>query len=457
MLTNKNRFLTLVLIFLTGYVGLALQLMVLRQVSHFVGSTTAITSIVIGIYLGAMTVGYFIGTKKLNININKTVSFSFLAIAVLTILACSFPLLSYYWGLMTVDKIHSPIIQTFIYSLLFMSVAPLLSGFNTAALSHNMHESERNNTGIILGVGTIGSVLGSLVTTLIFMALLGVNYTILLTVALAGIGAYIAHRKRWILATGIAILAIAWMFNNDGILYKRYRIVSNNDVNTVAVIESLEGRYLLIESALHSYISDDGKRAADYIDYINNHFVYSIRGGTPKEILVLGAGGFTLGNLDDHNNYTFVDIDRALKNISEKHFLKNKLSDNKRFLVQDAGQFLRTDGIDYDLIVMDVFSRWTIPESAITLEFMENMKKRLRPGGIIVINTIANPMFGDEFSKKLDNTMRMAFPHNLSRQIVGPYDGWPPDNYANILYIWNNVPNSGKIYNANKNFTVYDK
>ncbi|MCL2749151.1 MAG: fused MFS/spermidine synthase [Alphaproteobacteria bacterium] len=454
---NKNNFIPLLLIFITGYVSLSLELMVLRQVAHFVGSTAAISSIVIGIFLGAMTIGYFVGTKKFKMDIYKTVGLSFLAIAVLTILACSFPLISNYFYLMYAGKIQSPIIQTFIYSFVFLSIAPFLFGFNTAALSQVMHDKERSNTGIIMGIGTIGSVLGSLVTTLVFMALLGVNYTIMLTVVLAGVGAYLAYRKTWVLVISIAAFMMAWFFNNDSVLYKNYGLVSNNAENTVLVARTMDGgRVLLVDSATHSYISKDGKTAAEYINYINWHFINTIPADQTKDILVLGAGGFTVGNLDERNRYTFVDIDKALPEIAEKHFLRKKLSNNKKFVVQDAGQFLRAAGADYDLIVMDVFSRWSIPETMITTEFMSSMKSKLRPGGVIVMNTIGSANFGDEYSKKLDNTIRTVYPNNLTRQLVGDYNGWESSDYVNVLYIFHNTPNSGKIYNANKNSVIYD-
>lgn len=457
MTIRKNILLPLALIFLTGYISLSMELMALRQVSYFVGSSAVISSIVIGIFLGAMSAGYFAGTKKRNLDPMKTIGASFLAIAVLAILACSFPLISYYFRLMTADKIYSPITQTFIYSLLFLSVAPFLFGFNTAILSHSMHNQERSNTGTIMGVDTIGSVLGSLATTLIFMPLLGVNYTVILTVGLALAGAYAALRKLWVVLAAVVVFGAAYMVNNDRLLYERHRIVSSNPVNTVSVAETYNGRWLLIDSATHSFISNDGKTAAQYINFINERFIYTIPKNETKDILVLGAGGFTTGILDQRNSYTFVDVDKTLMNVAEKHFLKQKLTANKRFVVQDAGQFLKVAGTSYDLIVMDIFSRWNIPESAITVEFMERMKSRLRPGGVIIMNTIASPTFSDEYSQKLDNTIRAAFPHNLSRHIEGPFTGWASKHYANVLYIYNNAPNSGKIYTSNKSSTIYDK
>ena len=52
------------LIFLNGYVSLSLELVVLRQLSFYVGSSAVITSIIMAIFLGFMSFGYFIGESK---------------------------------------------------------------------------------------------------------------------------------------------------------------------------------------------------------------------------------------------------------------------------------------------------------------------------------------------------------------------------------------------------------
>ena len=56
-----NRSKLIFLIFLNGYVSLSLELAVLRQLSFYVGSSAVITSIIMAIFLGFMSFGYFIG------------------------------------------------------------------------------------------------------------------------------------------------------------------------------------------------------------------------------------------------------------------------------------------------------------------------------------------------------------------------------------------------------------
>ena len=459
-LAVMKKHLALLLIFIGGYVSLATQLLVLKQVSNFVGSTAIITSIIIGVYLAAMTLGYFVGSRPLKHDVSKTVGQNFLIISGLVFIAASYPIVRAIFYTMILGGIYSTIMQTFIFSILFLSILPFLSGYTISLLAQTLHDEKRDYTGVIMGIDTIGSVLGSLITTLIIMAIFGVNYAVIITVLMAGFGVLSADYKlrvtsyKLLIFIGIFILTI--VTNSNSMLRENYGIVSNTAAGTVAIMENDEGRHLIIDSATHSLIKNNGEHA-EYIDFVNYFFINTIPPTETRRILVLGAGGFTLGRYDERNDYVFVDINPNLKKVSEKYFLGHTLGDNKKFIVQDARQYLRVTNNKFDIILMDAFSRWSIPEQLITAEFMAEMQKILSEGGILAINVITHPMFADEFSRKIDNTIRSVFPNNLSRHIATPFNGWAQNGLSNVLYIYKNIPNSGTVYNTNKNSTIYDK
>ena len=88
------------LIFLNGYISLSLELVVLRQLSFFVGSSAVITSIIMGIFLGFMSLGYFLGASKRvkDAHIPTILGISFIIIAFLACGAGTFTLISRYFG-----------------------------------------------------------------------------------------------------------------------------------------------------------------------------------------------------------------------------------------------------------------------------------------------------------------------------------------------------------------------
>ena len=127
-----SRNILIFLIFLNGYVSLSLELAVLRQLSFYVGSSAVVTSIIMAIFLGFMSFGYFVGEsqKISDKKIRNILNMNFLVIAAMSVLAASFPLISAYFVLMYLGGIESGAFQTFVYSLIFLSAGPFLFGFN---------------------------------------------------------------------------------------------------------------------------------------------------------------------------------------------------------------------------------------------------------------------------------------------------------------------------------------
>lgn len=448
------------LIFLNGYISLSLELLILRQLSFYVGSSAVITSIIMGVFLGFMSFGYFLGSSERigYKRIRNVLNISFLCIALLAFLSSTFPLITDYFSLMYQSGIRSSIIQTFIFSFVFLSWGPFLFGFNTTLLSRCLHKYNTNYTGSIMAWDTIGSVLGSLLTTLILMPFIGVNYTVILVVSLSCLAALMI-RQNWVtIIFCLTVIIPCFILNTNYYQYKRFGILVNNANSTISVSDYGNDKVLYMNSLPMSIYNTKTGKTADYINYINDNFVYSMPRWKMHKILVLGAGGFTVGLNDNFNYYTFVDIERDLKDISEKHFLKQKLSSNKRFVVQDASQFLKNTNEKYDLIILDVYSNsFQIPEGFITIEFMERLKSKVADNGIIVMNVIAKPDFSNNFSQVFDNTFHKVFTKNTQRQVIGYISPWERSYDANILYIYYNRDNEGRVYTINKTPVIYDR
>ena len=448
------------LIFLNGYVSLSLELAILRQLSFYVGSSAVITSIIMAIFLGFMSLGYFTGEsqKISDIKIRKILNFSFLVIATLSVCAASFPLITKYFTWMYVGGIHSGAIQTFIYSLVFLSAGPFLFGFNTTLLSRQLHSYNKNCTGNIMAWDTIGSVFGSIATTLLLMPFMGVNYTVVLITVLSITGALILSRRWWVWFISGVVLSASVYINSNTYQREKLGIIVNNANSTISVATWDDVRVLYMNGLPMSVYQRDGTMA-DYVNYLNENYIYNMPKNKTYKILVLGAGGFTLGLHDTRNDYTFIDIEHTLKDVSEQYFLNRKLSPNKKFIVADASQFLKNAPEQYDFILLDVYSNsYQVPESLITAEFMARLKSRIAPNGVVAMNMIVSPEFGDKYSRVFDNTVRAVFPHNLSRQSIGNFNPWvSSDGASNIIYLFHNIENDGRIYTINKTPVIYDR
>lgn len=459
-MSKKVRTWLIVLIFFNGFISLSLELVILRQLSFWVGSSPVITSIIMGAFLGFMSLGYWLGNSpRVRIKyIPKTLCASFLFIAALALFAASFPLVAKYFSLMYNAGITSGVVQTFIYSFVFLSVGPFLFGFNTTLLSRLLQVRNKNNTGNIMAVDTIGSVIASMVTTLIMMPFLGVNYTVGLVILFGCMCALLSYHRLWVWIVSAVLLVFGGYINSDYIQYSKYGILVNNSNSTISVAEFEGVRVLDMNRLAMSMYDTRNGSGASYINFVNDNFIYTLPADKPHKILILGAGGFTVGLRDTFNEYTFVDIEPTLKDISEKYFLKQKLSSNKKFIVQDASQFLKNTTQQYDIILLDVYSNsFQVPEGLITTEFMSRIKSRIAPNGVVLMNIIESPSFGDAYTRVFDNTFHSVFTHNTSRQIIDTINPWVRDEVANVMYIYFNVENDGRIYTINKTPVIYDR
>ena len=448
------------LIFLNGYISLSLELLVLRQLAFYVGNSAVITSIIMGVFLGFMSLGYFLGSseKIKGKSIRKILNISFICIALLVFLSATFPLITDYFTLMYNFGIISSIVQTFIFSFIFLSWGPFLFGFNTTLLSRALHKYNTNYTGAIMAWDTIGSVLGSLLTTLLLMPFLGVNYTVILVVVLACMAAIITRKNFITIFISFFIIAVCLILNTDYYQYKRFGILVNNANSTISVANYGRDKVFYMNNLPMSVYNAKTGRTANYMNYINDNFIYNMPRDRVYKILVLGAGGFTAGLNDNFHYYTFVDIEKTLKDVAEEHFLKQKLSGNKRFVVQDASQFLKNTKEKYDLIILDVYSNsFQIPEGFITVEFMERLKSKVADNGIIIMNVIAKPNFTNDFSQVFDNTFHKVFTTNTQRQVIDYMNPWGEAVDSNILYIYYNRYNDGRIYTINRTPVIYDR
>lgn len=452
-----------------GYVTLAAEILAIRQLIPFVGNGTETIAIIISAVLMPLSIGYYVGGHAVQIARFRNKHLSIRRLLTRNVIIAGIILtfgLSYFSLILIFEAFHmlgveSRIMQTSLYSLLFLVYPTFLLG-QTVPLVSNYFSKKRTSevTGKMLFYSTTGSFLGSILSTLILMNSIGVNKTVIVTLLLL-ISILLVLNKRKFgkhLIFAAIIASVVFAFNRDSI-FERFDIVEYNRYNVIAVTDNPEenSRMLRLNHSASSKYSSDPTKRFMYIQYIENQFIKPYQGDKPLEILVLGAGGFTLGIDDDTNQYTFVDIDPDLLSISEKYFLQQKLGPNKSFVPEPARAFLRADDKQYDLIVADTFSSvHVIPFQLLAREYYQQIKDALKPDGYVVINFIGNISFSDDYSVNYDNTLRTVYPL-ITRQIVGTYDAWDRQWDGNLLYIYRKSEYAKDIYTDNKNDYFWDR
>ena len=461
-----------ILIILEGYVVLSTELLAIRQTIPFIGSGTDTVSIIIAAVLMPLAFGYHAGGRfKPGFkngryrSVRDKLIFNILAAMTILLVGLSYVLLNVFFVYLMAWGLDNRLLLATLYSALFLVVPVFLLGQTIPLVSNYFSKKKLSEiTGRMLFFSTMGSFMGAVFSTLVLMATIGVHYTAALNfVILAGLVFMLCRVKAVetvFYAFSVMMIAIVL---NSGDAMKLFHIVDNNQYNTIAVYEDDNGaRHVLLNNSDSSMYDDEGNKHA-YVEFAESVAIDPIRdAATPKDILVIGAGAFTFGLGDKNNQYDFVDMDKSLKWVAEDHIIKQKLGENVHFHPLEVRAYFMKSEKKYDLIFLDAYlGDLTLPEHLVTKDFFLQVKKHLKPGGVVMANFIASPNFATAFSRNIDNTFRSVFPH-ISRHVVGEtYDLWNenPNLIYNVIYLHRDQPDAdpNKIYTDNKNTVFYDK
>jgi hypothetical protein len=473
-------FLLFLIILIEGYVVLACELLAIRQLIPFVGSGTETISIVISAVLLPLAIGYHWGGKaysrawqkhgkrgKKQLSIRKLLVRNILSAMGILTLGLSYLFMEMFFAVMITLGIEHRLPQTALYTGIFLVYPVFLLG-QTVPLISNYFSRQRLSeiTGKMLFFSTAGSFLGSVFSTIVLMTFIGVHYTVIVTLGLLTLLCLLLTNRKMLYESFLCtVMFLTVYFLNNGDTFSQLHIVSNNAYNTIRVLDlpEEEAKVLNINQSTSSKIAKDRRNMFDYLRYIQNHLIDGLpQDDAPHDILVIGAGGFTVGIDDTVNHYVFIDIDKDLKKVSEEHFLPEPLTPNKKFVAASAREFVRRDKNLYDLIILDAYTNiMSIPMEAVTRDFLVDVKKRLKPGGIVAANVIMNPTFRDKFSVRYHNTFTSVFP-TFTRQVIGGMDAWGiagNKKLNNVIYLYFNhdLVEDRTVYTDDKNTYSLDR
>lgn len=460
------------IIFLEGYIVLSTELLALRLIIPFVGNATDTTAIIIAAVLMPLAFGYYAGGAAKH-PYRKKLVFNLCVAGIFLVLGLSYPVVKLFFEFWSIiPNVTGRLVSTSLYALTFLVVPIFLLGQTVPLVSHFLKSNDLSRmTGRILFFSTIGSFMGAIICTIVLMPLIGVHHTVSLTIAAIVLLIFLLCRRNRECYVALAMLALSIVCNSNYAL-TRFGIVANNQYNTIKVFESADEsrRFMIINntaaSGVYTKPGEHNNAAFPYIDYVDKNFIAPpLPSGAIKDILIIGTGGFTVGQKDLKNNYTFVDIDPELEHVAQDYLLGEKLPPNKKFIAADARSFIADaqrikSGNKFDLIFLDIYQdNFSAPAHTTTQDFLRQLRATLKPGGVMVANFIVSPNYTDVYAIRLDQTLRSVFPL-LSRQIVGPFNPWGTDPHAmaNVIYIMyeHAVPVPG-IYTDDLNRSFLDK
>ncbi|MCK9495750.1 MAG: fused MFS/spermidine synthase [Dehalococcoidia bacterium] len=159
--------------------------------------------------------------------------------------------------------------------------------------------------------------------------------------------------------------------------------------------DDASARELWLDNLLHAYVDLDDPAHLDLRYSLEMADVIATLPEGPIDAAFIGGGGFSLpryvNEVRPGSRSTVLEIDGALVDLVEGE-LGLQPSEDLEVVVDDARLSLRQEEDDaFDLVVGDAFGSLSVPWHLTTREFIGEIDRVMRPGGIYVVNVIDYP------------------------------------------------------------------
>jgi spermidine synthase len=391
-------------VFVVGSASLGSEIAAARLLAPYFGDSTIIWANTIGVVLVALSVGYWIGGRLADrdatpAGLHRLVLIAAALLAVVPFLAGPF------LGA-AVDALDTVQAGAFVGSLvgvLVLVATPVLvlgmvSPFAIRLALREIDDAGKTS-GRLYALSTLGSLVGTFLSALLFIPLVGTRRTFLaFALALAVVGLLGIARARWALVPAAVLVALVLPVGIVKAQSDAGRVVADADTEYqyARVIQSPGGerRLELNEGqAIHSLIRPGSYLTDGYWDDMIVLPAAARGGAPPRSVAILGNAGGTvaraLGHYWPDTLIDGVEIDGDVSELGRRWF--DMRAPRLRTHTEDARPFLRRTKERYDAILVDAYRQPYIPFQLATQEFFALARAHLRPGGALALNVSRMP------------------------------------------------------------------
>jgi spermidine synthase len=413
------------LVFVVGTGSLGAEIAAVRLLAPYFGASTVVWANTIGVVLVALSVGYWLGGRLADRHphMRGLCLLSLLAAALLALVPfAADPMLDL--AVDALDEISAGAFFGSLVAVLVLVAVPvlLLGAVSPYAIRLAVSKVEEAGTvaGRLYALSTAGSLVGTLLSALLLIPLVGTRRTFLIFALAISIVAVWGLRplRRYALAPAAILVLIALPVGTLKAKAGTGRVIHERETEYqyARVIERPDGsRALELNEgqATHSVYRPDTVLTGDVWD---GHLVdaFAARSSPPRHVAILGnAAGTTSRAYEEFFPRARVDgveIDGELSEIGRRWFEMD--NPRLRLFHEDARPFLRRTDARYDVISVDAYRQPYIPFYLATEEFFELARDRLARGGVLIVNA-GHPEDQDDLEKVLTSTIGEVFPHVL--------------------------------------------
>ncbi len=409
--------------FVCGAVVMIFETAGSRVLGPYFGTSIIIWTGLIGIILGSLSFGYYLGGKiaDKNPNLNNLSLIIFLSAIFIGIMI----LIKDFLLIILQLNFEDIKIPSLIASLILFSPASILLGMvspYTVKLKIENLNTSGTTVGNLYAISTAGSIVGTFLSGFYLIPTFGTNkILIILVIVLILNSLIISVKKLSKIITSLLIIAFIW-FIVDGFAYafeknnfidvdteyNRIWIYDRIDIKTNKIVKTMG-----INNENHSSMFlDNNELVNEYTKYYDlaKHFNPNF-----KKTLMFGGAGYSYPKyfLTKYPEATIdvIEIDKKITELAKKYF---NLIENPNLTIyhEDGRVYLNKTQKKYDVIFGDAFtSVYSIPFQLTTLEAIQKKYEILNNDGLVILNIIS-AMEGEKskFLKAEYATYRNVFP-----------------------------------------------
>ena len=419
------------LVFVVGMSTLGAEIAAARLMAPFFGASTIVWANTIAIVLVALSVGYWLGGRLATRHPTMRALCRMVLGAALLLGLVPFvadPFLS-----LSVDAFDQVSIGAFagsLFGVLALVAVPVLMLGTVAPWAIRLKVERVEDAGEVSGrlyaISTVGSLLGTFLSALLLIPLIGTQRTFLtFAIVIAAVAAIGAGKRVAALAPLALIALLAVPVGVVKAAEGEGRVIheADTEMQYARVVEYPDGeRHLELNEgqAVHSIWREETVLTGDVWDgYLVAPF--AVREEAPESIAILGNGGGTTarayGEYFPDTRIDAVEIDGELFDIGREYFGLEPRPEVREF-AEDARPFLRRSDGGYGAVFVDAYRQPYIPFYLATVEFFELARDRLADGGALVLN-VGHPEGSDDLEQVLTATLGEVFP-DIARYPIEP-------------------------------------
>lgn len=386
-----------VLVFVSSGAVLVLELSALRLLAPYLGLTLQMSSAVIGVALGAIAFGTWVGGRAADvIDPERALGPVMVAGGLLT------------WLVLPAVRVTGEALRggdqsvvLLVAMLTLFLPAAVLSALTPMVVRLELRSLDR--TGSVVGrlsaIGTLGALLATFVTGFVLFAVVPTSRIIIVLGAglvLLGVALMIRRRQHRV---GIASVALAGAAVGTLVVLApepcsvetRYHCA-----DVVADPDNPSGRVLVLDTLRHSYVDvdDAANLAFGYVRAMAASVEATHADDEPLRVLHLGGGGMTLprywAQVRPGSTSTVLEIDPGVVRLVRDRIAIDPPGVDLRIVDARVGLHDEPDRA-YDVVIGDAFSSIAVPWHLATAQAMEEVRRTMAPGGLAALNVIDQP------------------------------------------------------------------